>query len=286
MMRAGAWSRRWLAAHTAGVYLLLYAPMAVLVIFSFNRADPVGLSRQQGLWGGFTFDWYVKLAGNQAMLESIRNSLLIGGITTLLCLLIGIPAGIALGRGRLGAKTAASTEGLVYLPLVIPEIVLGVGLLSLFSLVRWRLGIDTVVAAHVVFCVSYVVILIRARMAGLDGTLEQAAADLGAPPGAVFWRVTLPQLAPSVLAAALLVFTLSLDDFLITSFVAGVGSTTLPLQIYSMVKVHVTPEVNAVSSLLLLFTTLTILLAQRLMKNRNDEFRHWSSGVSPCDGQR
>jgi spermidine/putrescine transport system permease protein len=253
-----------LTGHAAGVYALLYAPLGVLVVFSFNRA------RQTAAWEGFTLDWYGRMLANRPLLDSIVNSMIVAGATTALSLLIGVPAGIALGRRRLGRAAAAATESLVHLPLVVPEIVLGVGLLSLFALAGAPLGLDTVVAAHVAFCASYVVMLVRARVAGMDMTLQQAAVDLGAPAWDVFHRVTLPQLAPALLAAALLVFTLSLDDYLITSFVAGVGSSTLPLRIYSMVKVGVSPEINAVSTLLLAVTTAAILVAHRLLHRHNE----------------
>ena len=150
--------------------------------------------------------------------------------------------------------------------MIIPEIVLGAALVTFYGVLAFRLSLWTVVIAHVVFCVSYVAIVVRARLSGFDVSLEEAALDLGARPLATFWRVTLPLITPGIVAGALLSFTISIDDYVITSFVAGVGATTLPLQIYSMLKVGVTPEVNAVSTLLLAVTIVLILIAQRLQQ--------------------
>jgi spermidine/putrescine transport system permease protein len=255
-VRSG-WSRRLLAAHTALVYLFLYAPIAILVVFSFNA------SRQTAFWTGFTVDWYRRLMDNAALFQAVRNSLVVAGAATALAVLIGTPAALALARYQMRARRA--TQALLYLPVIIPEVVLGAALVTFFGAAGLRLSITTVVIAHVVFSVSYVTIVVRARLAGLDPALEEAARDLGAGPFETFRRVTLPLAAPGILASALLVFTLSIDDYVITSFVAGVGATTLPLHIYSMLKVGVTPEVNAVSTLLLAGTIVLIVLAHRLL---------------------
>ena len=255
-MRSG-WSRRLLAAHTALVYLFLYAPIAILVVFSFNA------SRQTAFWTGFTLDWYRRLLDNETLFHAVRNSLLVAGAATVLAVLIGTPAALALARYQTRARRA--TQALLYLPIIIPEVVLGAALVTFFGAAGMRLSLTTVVIAHVVFSVSYVTIVVRARLAGLDPALEEAARDLGAGPFETFRRVTLPLAAPGILASALLVFTLSIDDYVITSFVAGVGATTLPLHIYSMLKVGVTPEVNAVSTLLLAGTIALIVIAHRLL---------------------
>jgi spermidine/putrescine transport system permease protein len=253
----GSWSRRLLAAHAALVYTFLYAPIAILVVFSFNA------SRQTAFWAGFTLDWYRRLLGNAALFHAVRNSLLVAASATVLAVLAGTPAALALARYQTRAKRA--TQALLYLPVIIPEVVLGAALVTFFGAAGLRLSIATVVIAHVVFSVSYVAIVVRARLAGLDPALEEAARDLGAGPFETFRRVTLPLAAPGILAGALLVFTLSIDDYVITSFVAGVGATTLPLHIYSMLKVGVTPEVNAVSTLLLAGTVVLIVAAHRLL---------------------
>jgi len=250
--------RRLLAVHTALVYLFLYAPIAVLVVFSFNAA------RQTATWDGFTLDWYRSVLADDALLHSARNSLLVAALTTVAAVLLGTPAALGLARHEFRGKRA--TQALLYLPVIIPEVVLGAALVTFFGAVELRLSLWTVVLAHVVFSVSYVAIVVRARFAGLDPSLEEAARDLGAGPFETFRRVTLPLAAPGILASALLVFTLSIDDYVITSFVAGVGATTLPLHIYSLLKVGVTPEVNAVSTLLLAGTVVLIVLAQRLLR--------------------
>ncbi|MFL6234036.1 MAG: ABC transporter permease [Thermoanaerobaculia bacterium] len=253
----GGWPRRLLAAHTALVYLFLYAPVAILVVFSFNA------SRQTAFWTGFTLDWYRLLLGNELLFRAVRNSLVVAGAATALAVLLGTPAALALARFSFRGRRA--TQALLYLPVIIPEVVLGAALVTFFGAIQLRLSLWTVVIAHVVFSVSYVAIVVRARLAGLDPALEEAARDLGAGPFETFRRVTLPLAAPGILASALLVFTLSIDDYVITSFVAGVGATTLPLHIYSMLKVGVTPEVNAVSTLLLAGTVVLIVLAHRLL---------------------
>jgi len=248
--------RALLTAHSWAVYLFLYAPIAILVVYSFNEG------RQTAIWTGFTFDWYAHLLENELILRAVKNSLVVATTTTVVTTLAGTMVALALARFRFLGR--AATQAALYLPVIVPEVVIGAALLTFFGVARLRLGLGTVVVAHVAFCISYVAIVVRARLAGLDRSLEEAAADLGAGAWDAFRRVTLPLILPGVVAGALLVFTVSIDDYVVTSFVAGVGSTTLPLQIYSMLKVGVTPEVNAVSTLLLLATVVLIAVAQRL----------------------
>jgi spermidine/putrescine transport system permease protein len=238
------------------VYAFLYAPLAVLAAFSFNQ------ERLTATWRGFTLEWYWRLLENTQVLTALRNSLLVAVVATAIATAIGTAAALAFHRRRF--RRQGTLDGLVTLPIVIPEIAMASSLLLLFAALGLRLGFTTVVLAHVSFSVSYAVVLVRARLAGFDRSLEEAAADLGAGPGRVFFQVTLPAIAPGILAAALLVFALSVDDYVITSFVAGVGSTTLPLQIYSMVRSGISPEINAVSTLLLAATALLLLAAWRL----------------------
>jgi len=251
-----SWQRALLTAHSWAVYLFLYAPIAILVVYSFNEG------RQTAIWTGFTFDWYAHLLENELILRAVKNSLVVATTTTVVTTLAGTMVALALARFRFLGR--AATQAALYLPVIVPEVVIGAALLTFFGVARLRLGLGTVVVAHVAFCISYVAIVVRARLAGLDRSLEEAAADLGAGAWDAFRRVTLPLILPGVVAGALLVFTVSIDDYVVTSFVAGVGSTTLPLQIYSMLKVGVTPEVNAVSTLLLLATVVLIAVAQRL----------------------
>ncbi len=252
------WERAFLAAHSWLVYLFLYAPILVLVVLSFNA------SRHASIWNGFSLQWYAKLMDNTLLIRAVKNSLLVAGATTVLATTIGTLAALALGRFPFRGK--GMTQAALFLPIIIPEIVLGAALVTFFGAIELRLSIWTVILAHVVFSISYVAIVVRARLSGFDRSLEEAAMDLGAGPIGTFFRVTFPLILPGVVAGALLVFTISIDDYVITSFVAGVGATTLPLQIYSMIKVGVTPEVNAVSTLLLLGTILMIVIAQRLQQ--------------------
>ncbi len=254
-MKRGAW----LTAYAWLVYLFLYAPIAILVVFSFNRG------RQTAVWEGGTLEWYRSLLHNDLILASMRNSLIVGLVSTAAATVIGTL--VALALGRYAFRGEGFTRSLLYLPIIIPEIVLGAALVTFFGVLAFRLSLVTVVIAHIVFSISYVAIVVRARLAGFDRSLEEAALDLGARPLATFLRVTLPLITPGIVAGALLSFTISIDDYVITSFVAGVGATTLPLQIYSMLKVGVTPEVNAVSTILLAVTVVLIVIAQRLQQS-------------------
>jgi spermidine/putrescine transport system permease protein len=264
-----------LRAHAWAVYAFLYAPIGVLVAYSLNRA------RRGARWTGVTGAWYARLARNESMRDAMLNSLLVAAGATVLATLVGTAAALGLhrlatARGRgpgaggagAGARAGTATRGLLYLPIVIPEIVLGVALVSFFGLLGMRLSLWTVVLAHLAFSVSYVAIVVKARLAGLDPGLEEAATDLGAGPLGTFARVTLPLIAPGVIAAGLLVFTVSLDDYVVTSLVAGPGATTLPLKIYSMLKVEVTPEVNAACTVLLGLTVVLIAVSHRLTSGR------------------
>jgi spermidine/putrescine transport system permease protein len=231
----------------------------VLVAYSFNKA------RRGARWTGFTGDWYAKLAGNASMRDAMLNSLIVAAAATLLATLVGTAAAVGLHRlSRRRSRPSVAgpiTRGVLYLPVVIPEIVLGVALVSFFGLIGMRLSLWTLILSHLVFCVSYVAVVVRARLAGIDPALEEAATDLGAGALSTFFRVTLPLIAPGVVAAALLVFTVSLDDYLVTSLVAGPGSSTLPLKIYSMLRVEVTPEVNAACTVLLAVTVVLIAVS-------------------------
>jgi spermidine/putrescine transport system permease protein len=236
------------------VYAFLYVPLAIVVLFSFND------SRLSAEWVGFTLDWYRKLAGDDAMLAAARNSVLIALTASLIATVLGTMAGIALHRYRIRGLTF-----LVLTPVAMPEILLGVSLLVFFiQVLNLTLGLISVLVAHITFCIGFVAIIVRARLAGMDESIFEAARDLGATPWREFRLVTLPLIMPAVTAGALMSFTLSIDDFVITFFTAGVGVSTLPLQIFTMIKVAVTPEVNAVSTLLMLVTLTLIVLASRV----------------------
>jgi spermidine/putrescine transport system permease protein len=201
----------------------------------------------------------------------------VAAVATAVATILGTAAALALARParrsdpRLQGRRA--TQALLYLPVILPEVILGAALLTFFGIAHLRLSLGTVIVSHVVFSLSYVAIVVRARLTGLDPALGEAARDLGAGPWETFRRVTLPLAFPGIAAAALLVFTLSIDDYVVTSFVAGVGATTLPLYIYSMLKVGVSPEVNAVSTLLLVVTLVPVVLAHRLLQGRPEAVR-------------
>jgi len=265
MSARSAWGGRLLAAHAWAVYLFLYAPIAILIVFSFNN------EKQTAVWKGFTTQWYSALLDDRFIRTPVANSLIVAGASTAVATIVGTLAALGLARYKLIPRPLGqgATRGLLMLPLVIPEIVVGAALLTFFGVIDWELSLWTVIIAHVGFSTSYVAVVVGARLAGFDRTLEEAAADLGAGPLATFVRVKLPLILPGIVAGALLAFTVSIDDYVITSFVAGTGATTLPLYIYSKLKTGVTPEVNAVSTALLLFTVVLILIAQWLLRPRS-----------------
>ena len=243
----------WLWTAAIAGYAFLYLPLVIVVVYSFND------SRLNAEWVGFTLDWYRKLAHNGEMQEAAVNSLVIAFVTSLVATVLGTMAGVAMHKYRLRLLPI-----LVLTPIAIPEILMGVSLLIFFVLLNFTLGLVSITLAHIAFCIGFVAIVVRSRLAGMDESLTEAARDCGASPWQSFRYVTLPLIMPGVVAGALMAFTLSIDDFVITFFTAGVGSSTLPLQIYTMVKIAVTPEVNAVSTLLMLLTLALILIASRL----------------------
>jgi spermidine/putrescine transport system permease protein len=243
----------WLWVSGCLAYAFLYAPLVIVVAYSFND------SRLNAEWVGFTLDWYRKLFGNEKMLMAAWNSLVIGVTASAVSTVLGTMAGYAMYRYRIRLLPV-----MVLAPIAIPEILMGVSLLIFFVMLNITLGMLSIVLSHIAFCVGFVAIVVRSRLAGMDESLTEAARDLGATPWQAFRLVTLPLIMPGVVAGALMAFTLSIDDFVITFFTAGVGSSTLPLQIYTMVKIAVTPEVNAVSTLLMLLTLALILIASRL----------------------
>lgn len=249
---------RWLWASACLTYLFLYLPLVIVVVFSFND------SKLNAEWVGFTFKWYHQLFANDKMLTAASNSLVIALLASVAATVLGTLAGIALHRYKLRLLPF-----LVLTPLAIPELLMGVSLVIFFVLINQligilELGLFTILLSHVAFCVGFVAIVVRARMQGMDDSLVEAARDLGATPFQAFRLITLPLLKPGIIAGALMAFTLSIDDFVITFFTAGAGASTLPLEIYSMIKIAVTPEVNAVSSLLMLLTLALIVIASRV----------------------
>ena len=250
MKRRSQWI---LWAASLAVYAFLYVPLAVVVIFSFND------SMLNAEWVGFTLSWYGKLLGDAEMLRAAGNSVAIALLSSTVATVLGAMAGIAMHRYRMPWLPL-----LVLTPVAMPEILLGVSLLLFFrQVLDLTLGFFSILVAHITFSIGFVAVIVRARLAGMDDALFEAARDLGASPWETFRYVTFPLILPAVIAGALMAFTLSIDDFVITFFTAGVGVQTLPLRIYSMIKIAVTPEVNAVSTLLMLLTLTMIVLASR-----------------------
>ncbi|EKO1913249.1 extracellular solute-binding protein [Clostridium botulinum] len=241
------------------VYIFLYLPIFVLVVFSFNK------SKLNATFTGFTLDWYKNLINNTQILEALKNSLIIAFISTFFAVIIGTLAAIGMYRYKFKGKRAM--EGLLYIPVVIPEIVMGISMLAFFSSLNLPAGLITLILAHITFCISYVIIVVRARLDGFDSALEEAAQDLGATPWQTLTKVTLPVIAPGIISGALLAFTLSLDDVIISFFAAGPDSNTLPLKIFSMVKFGVTPEINALSTVMMVFTLSMVVIAEGIRRN-------------------
>ena len=270
--------KKWLWVQAALAFAFLYLQILILIIYSFNA------SRFNAVWRGFTLDWYRSLFGNAGgtiatsssagILTALNNSLLIAAISTVLATIFGTMIALALERFHFPGRKAV--EALLFLPIIMPEITIGISLLVFFTLVfrivenltgiRLNLGLPTVIIGHIVFNISFVTITVRARLAELDPQLEQAAFDLGANEWRAFWRITFPLIWPAIFSAALLAFTLSLDDFVVTFFTTGVGSVTLPLFVYGMIKFAVTPAINAISTLMLLASLLLVLSSLKIQK--------------------
>jgi spermidine/putrescine transport system permease protein len=251
---------RWLVILAGLVYAFLHLPILVLVVFSFNS------SKFSVDWTGFTLRWYRRLLERPDILRGLKVSLIVGLTATIISALLGTLIALALARHRFRGRRAF--EGFLYIPIVTPEIVVGISLLILFALIKFPLGVTTITIAHVAFCISFVVVVVLARLEGMDQHLEEAALILGADEITTFWRVTVPQLWPGILAGALLAFTMSFDDYVITSFVSGSGSSTLPIVVYGMVRKNVEPSINAISTIILLVTSILIYLADRLVRAR------------------
>lgn len=242
------------------MYMFLYIPIIVLIVFSFNE------SKINAKWTGFTFKWYGSLIHNHGILAAVKNSFMIAIVSTILATIIGTLAAVGLYKYKFKGKNII--DMVLNIPLIIPEIVMGISLLAFFSMAHISLGILTLIIAHVTFSIAYVVSVVKTRLDGFDRSIEEAALDLGATPIKTFLYVTLPVIMPGVIGGALLAFTLSLDDVIISFFVAGAGSTTLPLKVFSMVKFGVSPEINALSTIIVVFTFVIVGLST-VLKNIN-----------------
>lgn len=249
----------WLRIFSYLVYLYIYLPILILIIFSFNT------QKINVRWEGFTLKWYKVLFNDSNVMLATRNTLIIAFVATLVATVVGTLAALALQRYRFPGYTM--TETVLYIPVIIPEVVMGISLLAFFALINFKLGLTTITLSHIAFSIPFVTLVVRARLHGFDRSIEEASMDLGANEWTTFWRVTLPTIMPGVLSGAMLAFTLSLDDYVITYFTAGPGATTLPLRVYSMVRFAVTPEVNALSTLWVL-TVFLILLTSQIIQRR------------------
>lgn len=252
------WMRSWIAA----VAFFLYAPLLVLFVFSFND------SKANIVWRGFTFKYYAKVFKNEALMAALGNSLTIALLATIFSLILGALAAVMLWKFRFPFK--AGVEGTMALPIVVPEICMGVAMLMFFAALKWPsdlpwpLSLSAITIAHITFCFPFVTMVVRARLSNFNKEEEEAAKDLGASEWQAFRDVLLPHMKPGLIAGALLAFTLSLDDFVITFFTSGPNTTTFPVKVYSMVRFSVTPEVNAVSTLLILLTIILTTIALKL----------------------
>ncbi len=245
------------------VFAFIYIPILVMVVFSFNDQN------NNYYWVGFTTRWYEKLFTDSDLIQYLINSLIVGVTATLISLVIGVTGAIGLMRFEFKLKKLISNS--LYIPIVIPEVVLGISLLMLYDMANFPLGMWAMILAHATFCIPFVVIIMRGRLAGMDMSIEEASQDLGANRIVTFFRVTLPMLVPGILSSAFMSFTLSIDDVIISNFVSGPYSTTLPIKILSMVKVGLKPEVNALTSLMVLVLVIGLLLnsvVQAFLKRR------------------
>ena len=265
----GRRTRRWLAVWAWVVFAFLYVPIAVLVIFSFNSSARVNI------WGGFSFRWYGEALGNEQITSALRVSLIVALVSTVVSVVLGTAVALALDRYRFRGRRAL--DGTVYLPIVIPDITMAVMLLVFFAEAfkfidsfgpRFTLGISTVALSHIAFNISFVCVVVRARLDQFDRTLEEAARDLYASGWRTFTKVTLPLIMPGIAAGGLLALTLSLDDVVISAFVAGPGSTTLPVYVFSSIRRGVTPELNAISTLMLTASIALVLGSLALQRRR------------------
>lgn len=252
----------WQIAFTALMFLFMYLPIFVLTFYSFNK------SKYSAGWEGFTLQWYVKLFQDTRVLTALQNSLIVAFCAIAVSAVIGTLMAVGLAKYKFRGK--ALYVGISYLPLIIPDIAIAVATLVFLAALAIRLSLLTIIAAHIVFCLSYVGLVVSTRLADLDPYLEEAALDLGATPVEAFLKVLLPQLLPGIVSGCLLAFVLSMDDFLIASFTSGSGATTLPMEIFSRIRTGVKPDINALSVILILGSG-AIAIAGEFLRNRGEK---------------
>jgi spermidine/putrescine transport system permease protein len=258
----GAWIRRWIfGVWTALVFAFLYIPILLLIVFSFNS------SRLNIRWEGFSLKWYAALLENKILLTAFQNSLIIATVTTILATALGTIGAWMLYRYRFPFQRTIGF--LIFIPMVIPEVLMGASLRAEFvHLLRIPLGYTALIIAHTTFCFPFVLVGVQARLQGLDPFLEEAALDLGATPAKAFRLVIMPYLMPSIVAGALMSFTLSLDEYIVSVFTTGAQSQTLPLKVYGMAKVGLNPQLNALSTIFVIVTIMLVLLSELLTRRK------------------
>lgn len=253
--------KKWSSKIVIGlVFLFLYLPIFVLIVFSFND------TKLNILFEGFTLKWYGVLTENRTLLEAFKNTLVVAGVSTLISTIIGTIS--AFGLARYNFKGKSLINALIYIPIVMPEIVLGISLLSVYTLMHLSLGMFTLILAHITFSIPYVLVSVRSTLEGMNPYLEEASSDLGATGLQTFFKVTLPSIAPGIMSGAMLAFTLSMDDVVISYFTAGPDAVTLPQYIYSMIKSGISPDVNALFSIMLLITMIGLTIYTLILFKR------------------
>ncbi|MFR5600846.1 MAG: ABC transporter permease [Lachnospiraceae bacterium] len=253
---------RFSAVYQAMLLLLMYLPIVVVVAYSFN------VSRNTTVWTGVTLDWYRKMAGNRALLEALRNSLVLAVLSSGAAGIIGTLG--AVGMARVEWKTKGLVEYVSTLPIMVPEIILGMVFMAFFAMLGLPFGMVTLVLGHTTFCIPYVFMMVKASLVGIDKSLVEAAKDLGASERRAFWDVTLPLILPAVVSGMLLAFAMSLDDVVISIFVTGAKTNTLPIHIYTQLKSGVTPEINALCTIMLVVTFVIVVLS-RVIGNKSNK---------------
>lgn len=246
----------WLHIPLYGVLIFLYLPISVLIFMSFNKSDA------PFTWTGFSTKWYSVLVNSPNIMEGFKNTLIVAIVTTIISLVLGTLLAIGLAR----YQKSSSLEAVALTPAIFPDLALAIGLLALFTSLHLTLGLHSVIISHALFCMAFVTAIVRGRLAQIDSSLEEAAQDLGDSAVGTFFRITLPSIKPALNAGGLLAFTLSLDEFVIAFFTNGPSSPTLPIVIYSMVRFGVSPEINALATVVLLISALIVTIAQRNVK--------------------
>lgn len=257
---------RFSTIYQAVLLALMYLPIVVVVVYSFN------ISKNTTVWSGVTFDWYVKMLHNRGLLEALRNSIVLAVLSSTAAGMIGTLG--AVGMARVNFKSKGAVEYISILPIMIPEIILGMVFMAFFAMLSLPFGMLTLVLSHTTFCVPYVFMMVKASLAGIDKSLGEAAKDLGASEPRAFWDITLPLIMPAVASGMLLAFAMSLDDVVISIFVTGARTNTLPIRIYTQLKSGVTPEINALCTIMLAVTLVIVAASQIIGGKREREIKY------------